>query len=280
MDRVMREKDIAGYAEYLKARERSSGTIEKYIRDVGVFYRFLPCDKGVDKSRVAAFKAGLQQRYAAATVNSMLAAVNGFLKFMKWDECSVNLLRLQRRIFCEESRSLSRQDYEKLLRAAKEAGKSRLLLMMETICGTGIRVSELKYVTVEAAKEGRAEISLKGKTRSILFPSKLRRKLLDYARRERVQSGSIFRTRSGAAISRGQVWAEMKGLCEKAGIPSAKVFPHNLRRLFARCFYSLSRDVAKLADLLGHSSIETTRIYLMSTGQEHMSQLEKLKLIS
>ena len=211
---------------------------------------------------------------------AMLAALNRFFVFQGWEECRVKALRLQKKLFREAGRELVRADYEKLLDAAERQGRPRLVLLMEAICATGIRVSEVKYLTVEAARRGKAEISLKGKIRTILIPNKLCRKLLKYAQKQKTASGEIFLTRSGKSLSRKQIWAEMKSLCREAGVAPSKVFPHNLRHLFARCFYQACRDVAKLADVLGHSSIETTRIYLISTGAEHARTLDRLRLIS
>ena len=210
----------------------------------------------------------------------MVAAVNKFFSLCGWTDCRVKALRLQRRLFREEGRELTRREYDRLLAAARRSGKGQLELLMEAICATGIRVSEVKYLTVEAARAGRAEVHLKGKVRTILIPGKLRKKLLGYAKEKKIASGEIFLTRGGKSLSRKQIWAEMKALCKAAGVSPSKVFPHNLRHLFARTFYQVCRDVAKLADVLGHSSIETTRIYLISTGAEHARQLERLGLVS
>ena len=209
----------------------------------------------------------------------MLVSLNCFFTFLGKQEYRIRTLRIQRKLFRDDSRELTRAEYDRLIAAAQSAGKSRLALLMETICATGIRVSEVQYITVEAVEKGRAEISLKGKIRTILIPGKLRRKLLKYARKNKTVSGKIFLTRNGKGMSRKQVWAEMKAICEKAGVAPSKVFPHNLRHLFARTFYKVCRDVAKLADVLGHSSIETTRIYLITTGAEHARQLERLGLV-
>ena len=210
----------------------------------------------------------------------MLTSVNTYLRFVGMPECRVKQLRLQRRVFRDQTRELSREEYDRLLSAARRQGKERLELLMETICATGIRVSEVQNITIETLRQGRAEISLKGKIRTILLPGKLRRKLQKYAQKQKIASGEIFLTRNGKGLSRRQIWAEMKALCAKAGVAASKVFPHNLRHLFARTFYRACRDVAKLADVLGHSSIETTRIYLISTGVEHARELERLGLIS
>ena len=205
--------------------------------------------------------------------------MNQFFTFLGWEDCRVKSLKIQRKLFRDDRRELTREEYERLLDAAHGLGRERLALLLETICATGIRVSEVKYITVEAARAGRAEVSLKGKLRTILLPGKLCRKLKKYARAQKIASGEIFRTRSGKSLSRRQIWAEMKRLCKSAGVAPSKVFPHNLRHLFARTFYKVCRDVVKLADVLGHSSVETTRIYLISTGAEHAGILRKMRLI-
>ena len=272
-------QQIAAFESYLKREERSAGTIENYLRRVREFTAWLNGEE-VDKERAGAWKLHLMSMgRSSGTINGALVAVNQFFKFLGWQECVVKGLRIQRKLFRDDRRELTRNEYERLLAAAHGLGRERLALLMETICATGIRVSEVKYLTVEAAERGRAEIALKGKIRTILIPGKLRRKLLKYARKNKTASGEIFLTRSGKGLSRKQIWAEMKAICEKAGVAPSKVFPHNLRHLFARTFYKVCRDVAKLADVLGHSSIETTRIYLISTGTEHASLLERLGLV-
>lgn len=272
--------NLSDFLQYLCREERSAGTREKYLRDIHAFAVWLG-EKEVTKQNVLDWKAHLQQEnYAPATINSMLAAVNAFFRFMHWDECRVKALRIQRRAFRDTARELTKQEYDLLVRTARGLGNERLALVMETICATGIRVSEVKYITAEAVRCGRVEISLKGKIRTILLPGKLCRKLRKYAEKQKIASGEIFLTRSGASLSRRQIWAEMKRLCRRAGVAPSKVFPHNLRHLFAMAFYRASRDIAKLADVLGHSSIETTRIYLMTTGTEHVRLMEQLHLVS
>lgn len=274
------EDQFTQYKSYLKKEERSAGTREKYLRDIHAFAVWLG-EKEVTKQNVLDWKAHLQQEnYAPATINSMLAAVNAFFRFMHWDECRVKALRIQRRAFRDTARELTKREYDLLVRTARGLGNERLALVMETICATGIRVSEVKYITAEAVRCGRVEISLKGKIRTILLPGKLCRKLRKYAEKQKIASGEIFLTRSGASLSRRQIWAEMKRLCRRTGVAPSKVFPHNLRHLFAMAFYRASRDIAKLADVLGHSSIETTRIYLMTTGTEHVRLMEQLHLVS
>ncbi len=228
----------------------------------------------------AAWREELAARQSPATVNGKLTALDRLLAFLGWEDCRVKHLRVQRQLFRDSARELSREEYARLVETARRLGRGRLSLLMETICATGIRVSEVRYITVEAVREGRTEIALKGKIRTILLPGKLCRKLEKYARQKKITSGEMFLTRSGRPMSRKQIWAEMKGVCRAAGVAPSKVFPHNLRHLFARCFYRVSRDVAKLADVLGHSSIETTRIYLISTGAEHARTLDQLRLIS
>ena len=250
------EHNCQAFADYLRSEERSAGTIEKYLRDVRSFARWLD-RRTLTRENAAAWRdALLARRCAPTTINSMLSALNRFLRF------------------------LGREDYRRLLDAAGERGQKRLALLMETICSTGIRVSEVRWITLEAARQGRAEISLKGKIRTILLPAKLCRKLLKYAKERKIASGEIFLTGSGKSLSRRQIWREMKQLCALAGVEESKVFPHNLRHLFATVFYRACRDIVKLADVLGHSSVNTTRIYLLTTGAEHARQLEKLGLVT
>lgn len=273
-------EQIASYGQFLYREERSSGTIEKYLRDINTFVQWLG-DRDVTKELTATWKSCLlEQGYAPVTINSMLSALNGLFKFLGWNECQVKLLKIQRRLFRDTNWELTRSEYDRLLATAKELGRDRLALLIETIGATGIRVSEVKYITVEAARKGKAEISLKGKIRVILLSAKLCRKLLKYAKKQKTASGAIFRTKSGKNLSRRQIWAELKGLCERAGVAPTKVFPHNLRHLFATIFYKACKDIVKLADVLGHSSIETTRIYLVTSGTEHQRQLDRLGLVS
>ena len=274
--RILTMDAIAAYAQFLQEEERAPATIEKYVRDISWFSAWLG-SKEVSKELAAAWKAELlAQGLNPATVNAKISALNGLFKFLGWDDCRVKFLKLQRRAFRDASRDLTKPEYAKLLSAAV----GWLALLLETICATGIRVSEVKYITVEAVQAGRADISLKGKIRTILLPGKLRRKLLQYAKQQKIVSGEIFLAEDGKSISRYRIWREMKRLCKKAGVEESKVFPHNLRHLFATTFYRVTRDIVKLADILGHSSINTTRIYLISTGQEHVRQLERLGLVS
>ena len=273
-------EQITAFERYLRTEERSSGTIEKYLRDVRAFAVWLN-GRIVTKETAAGWKEHLLDRhYAPVTINSMLAAINAFFRFVGWEDCRVKFLKIQRRMFREASRELSREEYDRLLSTAHTLGRDRLALLMETICASGIRVSEVRYITVEAARQGQTEIALKGKIRTILLPDKLCRKLLKYARHKKIASGEIFRTESGKSLGRRQIWAEMKQLCKYAGVAPSKIFPHNLRHLFATTFYRACRDISRLADVLGHSSIETTRIYLLTTGSEQVKQMDQLGLVS
>ena len=271
---------IEDYLRRLAEDERGAATIDKYRRDLMRFYEFLPPDKAVDKAVVLSWKEQLVARkYASSSVNVMLASVNGLLTFAGRPEWRAKFLKRQRAAFCDERRELRRAEYEKLVETARREKKTRLTLMMETICSTGIRVSELAFVTVEAVRAGRAELMLKGKCRRILFPAALVRKLSRYAAERRIARGPIFTDKTGSPVSRHRVWYEMKKLGARAGVAASKVFPHNLRHLFARTFYALERDLSKLADLLGHSSVETTRLYIITAGVEHLRQLDKMKLV-
>ena len=279
MDNIITAEQIDAYCLSLLADERAAGTISKYRRDLTAFALWLD-GRAVTKESATAWKACLLNRdYAPRTINSMLAAINGFFRFMDW-HIKVKFLKIQRQLFRDISRELSRQEYDRLLTAARSSGQERLALIMETLCATGIRVSELRYITVEAAKAGRATITLKGKIRTILLPAKLCRKLVKYAKKQKTASGEIFLTKSGRPITRRQVWFELKRLCRAAGVEPTKVFPHNLRHLFATTFYRVCRDIVRLADMLGHSSIDTTRIYLTVSGAEQQRQLDRLGLVS
>lgn len=279
MEHSLSKRQLEDFENMLRREERASGTIEKYLRDVRAFCawnegRAVTRESGTEWKRFL-----ISSGYAPVTVNSMLAAINSFFRFMGWEECRIKVLHIQRRVFREPSREMTRDEYGRLLAAAHTLGRERLELLIETICATGIRVSEVRYITVEAARSGQAEVALKGKIRTILLPGKLCRKLLKYAKRQKTAFGEIFLTKSGKSLSRKQIWAEMKKLCGHAGIAATKVFPHNLRHLFATTFYRACKDIVKLADVLGHSMIDTTRIYLISTGAEHARQLDRLGLV-
>lgn len=276
---ILTDDQFRLFRQHLKLEEREQSTIEKYLRDLQLFASWL-AGRPVTAEIVADWKSCLRtEGYKPETINSKLSALNKFFTFMQWPECRMKYLKIQRKLFRGTEKELTKEEYLRLLETADILGKVRLGLLIETICATGIRVSEVKYITVEAVQAGYADVALKGKIRTILLPRKLCRKLQKYGRKQKIASGEIFLTRSGKGISRRQIWAEMKALCKKAGVAPSKVFPHNLRHLFARTFYRACRDVAKLADVLGHSSIETTRIYLISTGVEHTRQLERLGLI-
>lgn len=274
---------IGLYKEYLKDQEKSANTISKYLRDIEAFFRFFSVNGEssivLNKQKVIEFKEYLKKDYTISSLNSMLAAVNGFLQFAGCGDCCVRLLKCQRNIFRDERRDLTREEYLRLIKTAKTKDNVRLSMIMKTICATGIRVSELTYITVEAVKSGRADISCKGKRRVIFMPNQLRRLLLQYIREQKITSGYVFRTKSGKPIDRSNIWKDMKALCEVAGVEPTKVFPHNLRHLFARSFYALEKNIVHLADVLGHSSIETTRIYTISTGEEHARAINQLDLV-
>ncbi len=276
--RTITAKTINEFKEHLILAEKSATTIEKYIRDVKAFVAYTQ-GGAVTKEAVIAYKKHLQETYAARSVNSMLASINSLFCFLGWHDLRVRSLKLQQQVFCPEEKELTRAEYARLCRTAERRHNTRLCLILQTICGTGIRVSELRYITVEAAKRGEAVVNCKAKTRSVFIVKELKQKLLRYAAEQGITSGMIFVTRTGKPISRTNIWREMKALCAEAHVDPQKVFPHNLRHLFARVFYGLEKDIAKLADILGHSSINTTRIYIISTGSEHRRRMENMRLI-
>ena len=277
-ERRLTAAQAAAFHDYLIFEEKSAATIEKYRRDVENFARYVG-DGAVTKEKVIAYKRDLQERYAAQSVNSMLASLNSLLSFLGWRDLRVRSLKLQQQAYCSEERELTKAEYVRLCRTAERRHNRRLFLILQTICGTGVRVSELQYITLEAVRKGEAVVSCKAKTRTVFIVRKLKQKLLRYAAEQGIRSGMIFVTRSGRAISRTNIWREMKALCSMAGVNPGKVFPHNLRHLFARIFYGVEKDLAKLADVLGHSSINTTRIYIVSTGAEHKQCMENMHLI-
>ncbi len=278
-DNILTSAHIHEYEKFLRAEERAAATVEKYMRDVRFFFAWLE-GRPVTKELTAQWKMQLLTRgMSPATVNAKLSAVNGLFHLLGWDECRVRFLKIQRRTFRDSSRELTRAEYDRLVQTARRMDREWLALVMETICAAGIRVSEIGFITVEAASAGRARVSLKGKIREIILPGKLCRKLLKYARKQKNASGMIFLAEDGTKISRHRIWREMKSLCKNAGVEMSKVFPHNLRHLFATLFYRSTRDIVKLADVLGHSSINTTRIYLLTTGVEHTRQLDRLRLV-
>ena len=269
-------KKLYEFEKWLKSYERSDETVKKYVRDVKMF---LSWQGSVDKEAVIEWKEYIKGRYSQRSVNSMLSSLNCYLGFIGKGECKAKLLKIQKKSFAEGEKVLSKREYERLIDAAEKLKRERLWLLLQTFAATGIRVSELKFITVEAARLGRSEIELKGKTRVIFIPKKLCRALLQYAKGRKTESGPIFVTRTGRPLDRTNIWKEMKRICEYAKVSKGKVFPHNLRHLFARVYYEATRDIVKLADILGHSSTNTTRVYLLDTGEIHQRQLEKLKLL-
>lgn len=279
--RTITGKTIGAYRDYLCREEKAVRTMEKYLRDVRRFAKWLS-GREVTKEAAVRWKEYLWADcgYAPRSVNSMVSAVNGLFSFLGWGDCRMKFLKIQQQIFREESKDLNQEEYRQLVETAYAQDKERLGLILETICGTGIRVSELEFITVGAVRRGRVEIMLKGKVRVILMPGHLRGKLQEYVRKEKIVSGKLFLTRNGKSVSRHQIWTEMKKLCMAAGVEATKVFPHNLRHLFAKSYYNVYKDIVGLANMLGHSSIDTTRLYLLTTGTEHMRQLDRLELVS
>ena len=271
--------NLIEYKKHLILAEKSQSTIEKYMREIQRFYHALPPNKQIDKETVIHFKESLIENYAVSTANSIIAALNGLFAFMGWHELKVKPFKVQRRIFRDKNKELNKAEYLRLLNAAKRKNNLRLFYIMETLCATGIRISELKYITTEALKNGKCTVNCKGKIRTIPLPKKLIQSLTQYCKLNKIQSGIIFITRSGRPMSRSNIWSEMKKLCKDANVNTAKVFPHNFRHLFAVSFYRLEKDIAKLADILGHASIDTTRIYIMESIEEHTKQIERLGLI-
>lgn len=276
--RILTEEIIDDYRNNLILQEKRVATIEKYIRDIRAFSVYTQ-DKTITKEIVIAYKSHLQENYTVRSVNSMLASINSLFAFLNWFDLRVKSLKLQQKVFCSEEKELTKAEYKRLCDVAKQKKNQRLNLIIQTICATGIRVSELQYITIEAVKCGEAVVNCKSKTRSVFIIKKLKQKLLRYAAEQRIKSGMIFVTKSGKPINRTNIWREMKSLCKDANVNSQKVFPHNLRHLFARTFYGIEKDIAKLADILGHSSIDTTRIYIISTGTEHRRRMENMHLI-
>ena len=275
---IITSKDIEKFGLYLSDSEKSANTVEKYLRDLRRFMRYMS-GRAVEKTDVLEYKRELCERYAPRSVNSMLSALNAFFVFMQWYELKVKALKIQRRIFADKERELSKADYERLLSAAKKRKNQRLYYLIQTIACTGLRVSELKYITVSAVRCGKATISCKGKIRQILMPKPLCRALKRYAESLGIKSGSVFVTRRKTPLDRSNIWRMLKDLCKSARVAREKVFPHNLRHLFARTFYSVQKDIVRLADILGHSSVNTTRIYTMETGEIHQMQIQRLGLL-
>lgn len=276
-NRRLEKTVIAAFLRHLQQEEKVEKTCQKYVRDASAFMRYAGT-QAVTKELVCGYKKSLMERgFAVSSVNSMLASVNALMTFLGWQDCRVKHVRQQRQIYCPEEKELSKGEYLRLLEASR--GNRQLNLILQTICATGIRVSELQFFTVEAVRGGAVTVSCKSKTRQVFLPGKLRKLLLEYAKTRKICQGPVFLGKTGKPLDRSRIWAMMKGLCTRAKVAPGKVFPHNLRKLFARTFYTMEKDISKLADLLGHSSINTTRIYIMTTGQEHRKKIERLGLV-
>lgn len=269
---------IKEFKEYLICEEKSKATIEKYVRDISAFYIWVD-GRTIEKALVLEYKQYIVEKYAPASVNSMLSSLNSFFEYNEWYELKVKALKIQKQIFADNEKELTKSEYERLLKAAKRRNNEQLYMLMQTICSSGIRVSELCSITVEAVKNRRANINCKGKMRIVILPNDLCKMLTRYIKKRNIISGSVFATRTGKPLNRSNIWRLMKNLCDEANVSKHKVFPHNLRHLFARTYYSIEKDIVRLADILGHSSINTTRIYTMETGEIHRRQIQKLGLL-
>ena len=280
MKRMITEEKILQYQDYLYEEEKTTATIKKYICDLKKLMDYLS-GREITKKLMVEYKEALRKEkgYRLTSINSFLVAANRFFEYMGWYDLRVKTYRIQKEIFVPENRDLSKAEYKKLVQAAMKKGKKRLAMILQTICAAGIRISELSCVTVESVLEGIVEIYCKGKQRVVLLPRKLQKKLLRYIQEKGIKSGILFCTSSGKPVDRSNIWKEMKGLCEEAEVTEEKVYPHNLRHLFAKEFYAVEKDIAKLADILGHSSVETTRIYIKSTSAEHQKQLNMMELV-
>lgn len=276
--RKMTEKLVASFKRHLENEERSAATIEKYIRDVNAFALWLG-KRELNKYAVLEYKEHITKSYAVASVNSMLSSINSFFACNEWYDLRVKAIKVQKQLFLNKEKELTKAEYERLLNASQAKRNKRLYYLMQTICSTGIRVSELKFITVEAVKRGRTTINCKGKMRVVFLPDKLCKLLCRYIKENGTHKGAVFVSRNGKPLDRSHIWQMLKGLCESAGVPKEKVFPHNFRHLFARTYYSLQKDVVRLADILGHSSVNTTRIYTMETGEVHRRQIQRLGLL-
>lgn len=278
MKRNITKTMLKSFEKYLTEDEKSKATIDKYKRDIMSFIDFAG-ECTVDKAVVLSYKAALEKEYAVSSANSMIAALNTFLRFAGWHDLCIRQFKVQKKAYCSAEKELTKAEYIRLIEAAEKKNNRRLNLLIQTICGTGIRVSELPFITVEAIEKGETVVSCKGKKRTVFIVSDLRRKLLKFVKEQKISSGAIFITKSGKPMNRSNIWREMKALCEQADVARDKVFPHNLRHLFARTFYGIEKDIAKLADILGHTSINTTRIYIITTGAEHKRKMENMRLI-
>lgn len=287
MYRMTQEK-INAFTLKLREDEKAAATVERYSRDIRAFFAWAISrnkdsdridEATLDKGAVLEYKSHLSELYAVGSVNSMLSSVNSFFVYLGWHELRVKSVKVQKTVFAAREQELTKREYEKLLNAAKDRGNMRLYLAMQTICSTGIRISELKFITVEALARGEAQIICKGKRRCAFLPTILCKMLKDYCYMQNIESGAVFTSRSGKALDRSNIWSEMKRLCKAAGVPKEKVYPHNLRHLFARTFYASAKDIVRLADILGHSSVNTTRIYTMESGDVHKRQIQRLGLV-
>ncbi len=276
--RIITNQVLSSFEKYLIENEKAQATREKYTRDLRCFAEYV-AKRPLDKPLILEYKASLERSYAIRSANSMLAALNSLLRFMGWHDLCVKQFKVQKEAYCSEEKELTKAEYTSLVKAAEQKKNERLSLVVQTICGTGIRVSELEFITVEAVRQGEAVVSCKGKTRKIFIVKALQKKLLRYAIDQGIASGILFVTKSGKPLDRSNIWRAMKELCEQAGVSPKKVFPHNLRHLFARTFYGIEKDIAKLADILGHSNINTTRIYIITSGAEHQRHMENMRLI-
>lgn len=278
MERQLKQEQLYQFETHLQYEERSSATVEKYLHDVRVFYDYMG-EKSIEKNDVLEYKSHLLAKHTVTSANSMIAAINVFFRFCGWHDLCVKQYKIQKSAFCSEEKELTKAEYMRLVQAAKQKKNERLNLIIQTICGTGIRVSELMYITVESVKHGEAYVNCKGKNRRVFIVPDLRKKLLRYINEKNIISGPVFITRGGKPVSRHNIWRDMKSLCKDANVLSSKVFPHNLRHLFARTFYGIEKDIAKLADILGHTSINTTRVYIVTTATEHKRKMETMHLI-
>ena len=276
--RQLKSAQILKFKKYLIEEEKSKATLEKYVRDIEAFHAWIG-EKDLDKSCVLSYKAYLCEKYATASVNSMLSSINSFFTYLEWYELRVKTIKVQKQIFASNEKELTKSEYKRLLSAAEAKSNLRLYLLMQTICSTGIRVSELRFITVEAINRGRAEINCKGKRRCAFLPTELCKILKEYVKEQKIKSGAVFVSKNGNPLDRSNIWSDMKKLCKEAGVSEKKVFPHNLRHLFARTYYTLQKDIVRLADILGHSSVNTTRIYTMETGEIHRKQIQRLGLL-
>lgn len=278
MKRILTIDNIKEYIRYLCQQEKATHTQKKYARDLKALFEFLP--NGIcEKELLLNWKNYLCEHFAPSTVNSMIAALNGFLSYQNWNDLRIKPLKIQKVLFCQEEKELTKHEYQRLVKAARNRKNQRLSLVLQTICSTGIRVSELRFITVKAVETGRAEVVCKGKRRMVFLPDKLRISLKKYLNQKKIFSGSVFITRNGKPLDRSNIWRDMKNICKCANVSPEKVFPHNLRHLFARTYYSVEKDISRLADILGHTSVTTTRIYMIESGTIHAKHIEKLGLI-